>query len=165
MMKERSMYGGYIVYPDGRVIGKRGKFLTPSDNGRGYLIVSLYVDGKVITKAIHRLVAEGFIINLKRLPEVDHKWPDKKNNHYSNLRWCTRSENIEHTYTAGGRSAVGKKNANVSLSDDEVHEICSLLQKGMSQANVRDLGYPYATVRAIKQRRQWTHISKHYSWS
>lgn len=161
----RSMYGGYKVSPDGVVIGKRGKPMKAVDNGRGYGIVSLYVDGKVMTKAVHRLVAEAFIINLKGLPEVDHIDADKTNNHVSNLRWCTRSQNIDHAYSTGSRSATGNDNANAILNDSEVRLICMLLQEGHRQCEIRDMGFPYGTVRAIKQRRQWIHISKEYSWT
>jgi hypothetical protein len=164
-MMFRGVYGGYKVSPDGVVIGKRGKPLKPVDNGRGYGIVSLYVDGRIMTKAVHRLVAEAYIINLKGLPEVDHIDGDKTNNSVSNLRWCTRSQNIDNAYKTGSRSATGEVNANANLGDNEVKLICMLLQEGYRQSEIRDMGFPYATVRAIKQRRQWVHISKEYSWN
>lgn len=156
---------GYVVYEDGTIIGKRGEPLKATDNGRGYLIVSLYLGKKTTTKGVHVLVAECFVDNPEGLPEVDHKDGDKTNNHYTNLRWITRGKNIEHSYALGARSATGIQNANSNLSDLQVYKICSLLRDGYRQAAIRDMGYPYATVRAIKQRRQWTHISKNFIWA
>lgn len=158
-------YFGYKVYENGIIIGRRGKPMKAVDNGRGYLIVSLYLNGKITTKAVHVLVAECFVPNQYNLPEVDHKWPDKKNNHKDNLQWVTRGKNIENAYELNCRSASGEKNANSKLTEVQVKEICQLLQEGFSQASIRDRGYPYATVRAIKQRRQWTHVSETYCWA
>lgn len=158
-------YFGYKVYEDGTIIGRRGKPMKQVDNGRGYLIVSLYLDKRTTTKAVHVLVAECFVPNPQNLPEVDHEWPDKRNNHKDNLRWVTRGKNIEYSFSSGSRSATGVRNANSILTEDQVEKICQLLQDGFSQAGIRDLGYPYATVRAIKQRRQWTHISNKYCWA
>lgn len=158
-------YHGYVVYEDGTIIGKRGNAIQEVDNGRGYLIVSLYLNKKTTTKAVHVLVAECFVPNPDNLPEVDHKDGNKRNNHHSNLRWISRGGNIKHTFKLGARTATGVRNANSKLTDGEVMSICQLLEAGLSQADIRDMGYPYGTVRAIKQRRQWTHISDSYHWS
>ena len=45
----------------------------------------------------HRLVAEYFVPNLMRLPQVHHKDENKLNNHYSNLEWVDSKINArEH---------------------------------------------------------------------
>jgi hypothetical protein len=41
---------------------------------------------------VHRLVAETFIPNTENKPTVDHIDRDATNNHVSNLRWATHSE-------------------------------------------------------------------------
>lgn len=49
-------YGSYTVKENGDVYNKHGKKMSPSDNGRGYLILSLTVGSKRVTKAVHRLL-------------------------------------------------------------------------------------------------------------
>lgn len=158
-------YNGYTIYEDGQIIGKRGKPLKLCDNGRGYLIVTILYQGISKTKAVHTLVAELFVSNPNNLPEVDHIDGNKLNNHFKNLRWVTRGKNIEHCFSLGKRNAKGVSNANSKLSEKKVKRICELLQLGFTQAQIRDMGYPYATIRAIKQKRQWTHISQYYHWT
>lgn len=53
--------------------------------------------------AIHRLVAITFIANPKNCEQVNHKDGNKKNNHISNLEWCTAKQNILHAYRAGAK--------------------------------------------------------------
>ncbi len=64
---------GIIVSTNGRILSyKSGEEyeLTPSDNGRGYLTVSI---GLRHPKYVHRLVAETYIPNPYNYPEVNHK--------------------------------------------------------------------------------------------
>lgn len=62
--------------------------------GDNYYIVALCKDGKVSGKAVHRLVAQAFIPNPENKPNIDHIDANPKNNHVSNLRWVTQSENL-----------------------------------------------------------------------
>ena len=58
---------------------------------------------------VHRLVASMFIENHSAYKDVNHKDGNKKNNNVSNLEWCTRSQNIKHSYSALKRKRTGKK--------------------------------------------------------
>lgn len=75
---------------------REGRTLKVELHSRGYLRVMLSrfdVHKKVY---IHRLVAETFIDNPLRKPQINHRNLNKKDNRVSNLEWCTLNENVKH---------------------------------------------------------------------
>ena len=90
-------YEDYLIYNDGRVFSKkRNRFLKQAANGRGYIQVRLYKDGKVKSHLIHRLVAQHYIDNLENKRCVDHINRIRTDNRVDNLRWATHSENNQN---------------------------------------------------------------------
>ena len=68
--------------------------LKPSLINSGYYVVTLYKGKKDKRKyQVHRLVAEAFVANPKKLPCVNHKDENKTNNNAENLEWCTYQYN------------------------------------------------------------------------
>lgn len=161
-MKE--IFNRYYVTECGNVFNKHGKLLTPSDNGRGYLVLGLFCEGKRKTIGVHKLVALAYVPNPNNLPEVNHIDGNKLNNTVNNLEWTTRGANIQHAYALGLRSATGLHNARCLADEKTVREICELLSKGISCAKIRDLGYKYSLVRKIKSKENWKHISSEYNF-
>ena len=96
------------------------KIMKGVDDGRGYLILSLYREGKGKTCKIHKLVAQAFLENPNSLPEVNHKDEDKTNNKVENLEWCTRAYNL--TYN-GRAEKVGKKLRGRKLTEEHIKKI------------------------------------------
>ena len=84
----------------------KSKNILPCDNGNGYKIVSFNNNSKRIVKYIHRLVAEAFIPNPDKLPEVNHIYGIKSDNRASELEWCTRSKNLNGFRTPIKRRAI-----------------------------------------------------------
>lgn len=83
----------------------KGRILKQHDNTRGYLQVHFSMNGKPITKKVHRLVAETFLSNQENLPQVNHKDCDRTNNNVSNLEWCTSSYNAKYRESFGKGSS------------------------------------------------------------
>ena len=61
-----------------------------------YPSVSLWLDGVLTVKKVHRIVAEAWIPNPENKPEVNHIDANRQNNCIDNLEWVTRQENCTH---------------------------------------------------------------------
>ena len=106
-------FEGYFATADGKIwtskrkggnaraAGLRGELrpLKANPNKRGYLLVGLDVDGRNVSRFVHRLILETFVGPRPEGKEACH-FPDheKSNNALSNLRWDTHDENIEDNY-------------------------------------------------------------------
>lgn len=83
---------------------------------KGYLVTDLYRDSKRVTKRVHRLVAEAFVPNPEKKPQINHIDGNRHNNAASNLEWVTAGENTAHAWNNGlskpSFGMRGKKNPN-----------------------------------------------------
>lgn len=84
----------------------RELILKEKTNRFGYKFVGLSNEFGRKNKIIHRLVAEAFIENPNKLPEVNHKDGNKSNNCVDNLEWCSRKENVLHSYKLGLKKPI-----------------------------------------------------------
>ena len=119
---------GYQVSTFGRVKSfKMGKvkILKPMVNRQGYLQFHLSKSSKAKWFRVNRLVAICFIPNPLGLPQVDHINGVKFNNHVSNLRWVTNSENRKQAFTTGLQKAQrGEERYNAKLTNEQAKFIC-----------------------------------------
>ena len=88
----------YEISDNGNFRNKKGRVLKLNTNSRGYLYCNISTKGKVTKVKIHILVAKCFVDNIQNKETVNHIDGDKLNNHYSNLEWLTRKENIQHYF-------------------------------------------------------------------
>ena len=93
--------------------------------GKSYSVVALCKEGKISGKTVHRLVAEAFIPNPENKPQIDHIDTNPKNNHVSNLRWVTRSENLLNpiSHKRSSESTMGHPYWGRPLTDEEKAKI------------------------------------------
>lgn len=82
---------------------KSKKIVAGSKENNGYQRVRIENKclGGVVRTSIHQLVAEAFLPNPNRLPEINHIDTDKQNNHVSNLEWTDHRQNMKHAYAHG----------------------------------------------------------------
>lgn len=79
----------------------KGQPLATTDNGNGYLIVSLNKNNKRKNHYVHRLVAEHFIGSIPTDYTVNHKDFNRKNNNVDNLEIITQFDNVQHALENG----------------------------------------------------------------
>ena len=84
----------------GLPVSTQGRVIIQSRKTPGYRMSSGYmkVQYKGKNYKVHRLVAETWLINPEKKPQVDHINNVRHKNTLTNLRWVTRSENIQHSF-------------------------------------------------------------------
>lgn len=97
---------GNIYGYDNRNNHKHRPYIKEQHTVHGYKyapITFINEDGsrRIITKRVHRIIAECFIPNPNNYPIVMHIDNDKSNNNVSNLRWGTISENTQQAVNDG----------------------------------------------------------------
>jgi hypothetical protein len=109
----------YEASNTGRIRNKSRYILNPKPNKRsGYVLYTLTNNnGKKCTFYGHRLIAFTFISNPCEKPTVDHIDLNRANNHISNLRWATHSEQKKNTHIPKTKKSrpVGKYNISMVL--------------------------------------------------
>lgn len=94
----------------------------------GYESVILCKERKKYSKRIHRLVAEAFIPNPGKLPVINHKDENVRNNNVDNLEWCDLSYNYYYSYY---RHPERREMMMKFLIDEEGHNISPWSKKGV----------------------------------
>jgi len=91
-------FEGYSITSTGKVIGKRGQELSQQENKQGYKFVSLYKDGKLYNRYIHRLIYEAFVKPIEKGLSIDHIDENKLNNRIENLQELKQIQNLQKFY-------------------------------------------------------------------
>jgi hypothetical protein len=89
----------YGVNRRGQVINLHTKQILKPRPVKGYIQYALYKVGsrKQHMRYGHRLVAEAFLPNPDRLPDINHKDEDGYNNWEDNLEWASKQYNSEYS--------------------------------------------------------------------
>ena len=137
--------GKYKVSDDGNVLSVRtGKLLSKIKMKSGYYYVHL-CDGVHHTKLckLHRVVAQAFIPNPNKLPQVNHKNGDKSDNSVDNLEWCDAFHNMQHAINTGLFNVVGEHNPSAKLNYNDVKHIREIYVKGSRKFGTNALAKEY----------------------
>lgn len=134
----------YWVSTHGRVCNNRIVMKTYRINS-GYLCIDLTKDKVKKKYLLHRLVATTFLTTLEDLPEVNHIDENKDNNSVSNLEWCTRSYNKQHSMATGTydalyttRNTLGKKH--LPRTSSKYHNVSYDKPRGKWRGCIRHQG-------------------------
>lgn len=141
-----------------------GRILNQYKNKNGYYKVSL--SGKQIP--VHRLELMVFDYNdnYKEL-QVNHKDGNPSNNVINNLEWTTPKENTDHAMLTNLHKMNGADNPNNKLNEDQVREICELIQSGKYYDTeiAKMYNVSYANISDIHKGKLWKNISREYDLS
>jgi hypothetical protein len=96
----------YIKVNDEYVIYREAKKIKYAIGANGYAVVNLTSNGKVKIALLHRLLGEAFIPNPEKKLEINHIDGNRANFSLDNLEWCTRQENVIHSYKRGLQIAI-----------------------------------------------------------
>ena len=128
----------YLVTSSGEIYKYKNDYLkqikTRLDKD-GYNVVVLHYNGKSYYRRVARLVANAFIPNPYKLPEVNHKnGHNHSNDDVSNLEWCSHKENINHSWRTG-LTGYGEKSSHHKLTKKKVKKLKLLLHNHKSLLN------------------------------
>lgn len=162
MIKEFTYSGfKYSVSEEGKIFGKHNVELKQRLNADGYPVVTLG-DSNIRRSSIrvHRLVCESFVPNPENKPEVNHIDGNKQNNHYSNLEWATRIEQIHHAFRTGlSKGKKGSENGRAVLSEPDAIEARKLYDKKVPIAEIaRKFGVGWTTISHVLKNETWKHV-------
>lgn len=151
----------YYVSAKGSVFNKKtGKTLKQFLNGNKYFYTMLTINGKGKKFYNHRLVAECYLENTENKPQVNHKDGDKLNNHYSNLEWVTRQENMNHA-KENGLMCTNFRPASAKLNKEEVEKIKEMYKNGMSTRKIAEkVKVGKSSVHLIVSGKSYKHLYK-----
>lgn len=160
------------VIPDAR--NHRCRVLAAWVNNKGYEMVSLSSPEGSCKRLVNRLVCEAFHGPAPTAAhEVAHNDGIPLNNREGNLRWATRSENMEdsrkHGTMAMGsrhgrttkpeRTPRGEKHGAAKLAEKDVQTIRRATRAvGSGRALAAKYGVCPATICAIRSRKIWKHL-------
>lgn len=169
---------GYLATEDGRVFTTRPvgwharmpnarpcepRELRPSrSRPNGYLGVSvknapLRINCRVL---VHAAVAEAWLGPRPKGTVVCHNDGNPLNNHASNLRYATQTENLADALAHGTRSR-GSKHGRARLTEADVLAVRRALRAGASQAALaRNLGVARQTITNIATGARWRHLTE-----
>lgn len=139
-----------------------GKILKPGLT-KGFFTVTFKTEGKKKTFLVHKLVAMMFIKkdNEDQVIAIHLDW-NKRNNHFSNLKWVTREAAYDRIMPRLQEINKIKNKGiirNSKLKPEDVERLKSMLEKGIKQNVIAKLfSISEMQVTRIKRGENWAKI-------
>lgn len=136
--------------------------LAQCKDGKGYMSVRLFKNGKGKRVKVHRLVAGAFIKNDLKLPIVNHKDELKDNNYMENLEWCTNKYNVNYG-TATERAGIKRS----EIQEKKVYQYSldgELIAIWKSVKSCSKKGFNSSAISACCRKDKWHKSHKGYLW-
>ncbi len=161
----------YLISNYGTVLNKKNnKVKKQHSDPDGYKRVVMMIEGNDRRAIpVHRLVAWEFVDGFSETNNIVNHINSKRDfNYYKNLEWCNVQHNTVHGYEYGN-GKKGEKNYRNKFPESLIINICELLEKGYSNAEIRvqlDLNTKdhKDLIKDIRRRKTWKHISRNYTF-
>lgn len=159
-------YPGYFVTEDGEVYSKVhsakawGKRLSPVPDKDGYPRLEMSIAGDRRKVSVHRLVALAFLgPQPADKPEIRHDDGNPAHNHYTNLAWSDRLDNMADR-KRHGRNPVGIRNGRAILNEERVRAIKIRIANGdPASAIAVDNNVSVGAIESIASGKNWSHVA------
>jgi hypothetical protein len=161
---------GYRFWTDGTIqsrrrcgntkkrLGDRWRTLKVRLDRRGYQIVILRINKRSINYFAHTLILTAFVGPCPEGMECCHCDGNPLNNRLSNIRWDTRSANMEDS-RRHGTLAIGERVGGSKLTRGDVIEIRRLFKLGVPRGQIASrFGIHYEYIFLIARRDTWKHV-------
>lgn len=142
--------GFYQAHPAGLIRNRAGFVMKPYQRKDGYQHVTLYINGKRITRFLHTLIGITFIPNPEGKPTLNHT-RGKTANSVDDLEWADHSEQIRHAWATRLNKGSGR------LEPEDVAKI-RYDEETSSKTLAAKFEISIAHVNAIRSGRVWKDI-------
>ena len=132
-------------------------------NGGGYFFFNVpdLAEGKRGIVFVHRIVAKLFCENPNNYNVVNHIDGNRLNNDYTNLEWCTTSQNSKHAVMLGLHTLPKGEDCSWSkLDEKQISEIREKYKTGgyTYKSLAKEYGVSKANIQQIVTRKTWKHV-------